>query len=232
MSSSSTGEKRTERSKLRLMLVLTFVTGVIDAIGFLGLDRVFAGNMTGNVVILGLGLAGADHLPVLGPATALGGFLLGAALAGRALRHSERGVWTVTGTRVFVGCAAVLGAAAVLLLFEESLTRRLSMTSVAFLLACAMGAQAATARRLAVQDVTTVVVTSTLTGLAADSRLAGGGSALWLRRVGSVTALTVGAAAGALLLLWHAAAGVAAAAVLTLVVAVRGHCTSRSPEEA
>ena len=52
---------------------------------------------------------------------------------------------------------------------------------VTALLAVAMGLQAATARRLAVKDVTTVVVTSTLTGLAADSRLAGGTG----RRVGA-----------------------------------------------
>lgn len=229
MSTSSTRPKQTERSKLRLMLVLTFVTGIIDAIGYLGLDRVFAGNMTGNVVILGLGLAGADELPVLGPAVALGGFLLGAALAGRALRRSARGEWTATGTRVLVGCAAVLSAAAVLLLFAENLVQRLVMTSATLLLATAMGAQAATARRLAVQDVTTVVVTSTLTGLAADSWFAGGDSALWLRRVGAVMAIIAGAVAGALMLLLHAAVGVAAAAVLTLVVAAWGHYTVRSP---
>jgi uncharacterized membrane protein YoaK (UPF0700 family) len=38
---------------LVLMMVLTFTTGIIDAVGYLGLDRVFTANMTGNVVILG-----------------------------------------------------------------------------------------------------------------------------------------------------------------------------------
>ncbi|MEU8350099.1 YoaK family protein [Streptomyces sp. NPDC048845] len=205
------------------MLVLTFVTGVIDAIGYLGLDRVFAGNMTGNVVILGLGLAGADELPVLGPAVALGGFLAGAALAGRALRHSPRGTWTATCTWVLVACAVVLGAVAVLLLFEERFAPQLVAPGAACLMAIGMGAQASTARRLAVQEVTTVVVTSTLTGLAADSRFAGGGSPLWARRAGAVLAITAGAATGALLLLAHLTAGVTAAAVLTLAVAARGH---------
>lgn len=37
---------------LALMLALTFATGIIDAVGYLGLDRVFTGNMTGNVVVL------------------------------------------------------------------------------------------------------------------------------------------------------------------------------------
>ena len=64
---------------LALMLALTFATGIIDAVGYLGLDRVFTGNMTGNVVILGMALLGADGLPVLGPLVALAGFVAGAA---------------------------------------------------------------------------------------------------------------------------------------------------------
>lgn len=72
--------QRPDRTRLALvaMLILTFVTGVVDAVGFLGLDRVFTGNMTGNIVILGMGVAGADELPVFGPAVALVGFTAGA----------------------------------------------------------------------------------------------------------------------------------------------------------
>src|ERR1700709_875512 len=75
------------------MLALTFSTGVVDAVGYLGLDRVFTGNMTGNVVVLGMALTGAQDLPVVGPVVALVGFLLGAVLAGRAGRRSGP-VWT------------------------------------------------------------------------------------------------------------------------------------------
>ncbi|WP_263997572.1 YoaK family protein [Mycolicibacterium vanbaalenii] len=71
---------------LAATVALTFVTGVVDAVGFLGLDRVFTGNMTGNIVILGMGVAGADELPVLGPAVALGAFTAAAYLAGLVLR--------------------------------------------------------------------------------------------------------------------------------------------------
>lgn len=50
---------RTQRLHLGLMLALTFSTGVVDAVGYIDLDGVFTGNMTGNVLI-GLGaLAGA-----------------------------------------------------------------------------------------------------------------------------------------------------------------------------
>ena len=73
------------------MLALTFSTGVIDAVGYLGLDKVFTGNMTGNVVILGMALAGADGLPIIGPLIALFAFMVGAAISGRTLRARPAG---------------------------------------------------------------------------------------------------------------------------------------------
>ena len=74
----------------------TFTTGIKDAVGYLGLDKVFTGNMTGNVVVLGMGLVRGTDLPVLGPALALLGFMAGAAAGGRALREESR-AWTRPG---------------------------------------------------------------------------------------------------------------------------------------
>jgi uncharacterized membrane protein YoaK (UPF0700 family) len=88
-------------------------------------------------------------------------------------------------------------------------------------LGAAMGLQAATARAVGVKDVTTVVVTSTITGLFADA----GRSGSWRdagRRLSAVALMLVGALVGALLLLVHAAAGLALAAGVTLVVALLG----------
>ena len=65
-------------------------------------------------------------------------------------------------------------------------------------LAAAMGLQAAVARRIAVKDVTTVVVTSTITGLAADSRLGAGLEQPWMRRSGAVLLIGLGAGVGAI----------------------------------
>src|SRR5438132_9567142 len=70
----------------RALLVLTFTTGLVDAVSYLGLGRVFTANMTGNVVLLGFGLAGGSGLPVLAPVISLGCFLVGAG-AGGALVH-------------------------------------------------------------------------------------------------------------------------------------------------
>ncbi|HKW40288.1 MAG TPA: DUF1275 family protein, partial [Gemmatimonadales bacterium] len=55
-------------------------------------------------------------------------------------------------------------------------------------------------RTLAVPDLTTTVLTLTLTGLAAESSLAGGAHPRVRRRVAAVASMFVGAAVGALLL--------------------------------
>jgi uncharacterized membrane protein YoaK (UPF0700 family) len=65
----------------------------------------------------------------------------------------------------------------------------------------AMGYRNATIRQLKVADLTTTVLTLTLTGLSADSTAAGGGNTNWPRRVAAVIAIFGGAAIGALLLL-------------------------------
>lgn len=66
------------------------------------------------------------------------------------------------------------------------------------LLAFAMGVRNATVRRLAVPDLTTTVLTMTLTGLAADAAVTGGEHAAAVyRRVAAVLAMLAGATAGA-----------------------------------
>jgi uncharacterized membrane protein YoaK (UPF0700 family) len=62
--------RRVEPLLLALSL-LTLVTGLVDAACYLGLGRVFTANMTGNVVLLAFGAAGAQGLPVLAPTVAL-----------------------------------------------------------------------------------------------------------------------------------------------------------------
>jgi len=60
-----------------LLLVLTVVTGLVDATSYLKLGHVFVANMTGNVVFLGFGIAGAGGISVWASLTALGSFLVG-----------------------------------------------------------------------------------------------------------------------------------------------------------
>ena len=206
---------------LGLMLALTFSTGVIDAVGYLGLDRVFTGNMTGNVVILGMAIAGADDLPIVGPVIALVLFMLGALVAGRTLRPVAAG-WSGRSTVLFALVGVVILAAAVPLLVLENPAEPVKL-AVTGALGLAMGMQAGAARHIGVKDVTTVVVTSTLVGLAFDSKFAQGTGQPWKRRAGAVLLIGLGAFTGALLLNVHIGVGMAAAAVITLVCALLGH---------
>ena len=207
---------------LGLMLALTFSTGVSDAVGYLGLDKVFTGNMTGNVVILGMALAGADELPVVGPSVALAGFMAGAAIAGRALRGLQSS-WSSVTTGILLIVGIVLAAVTVYAGLEPHAGFELNHVAVAGVLAATMGAQAAAARHLGVKDVTTVVVTSTITGLSADSWLGARVSQPWARRLFAVLLIGLGATVGALLLTLHLAVGVGLSAAITLAVAVIGH---------
>ncbi|RLP77570.1 DUF1275 domain-containing protein [Mycetocola tolaasinivorans] len=211
------------------MLALTFSTGVIDAVGYVGLDRVFTGNMTGNVVLLGMALVGADHLPILGPVIALVCFMAGAAASGRLARGSEPG-WTRRNTAQLGIVAGILVACAVLVLVAPVVEITALALTVTGLLGAAMGLQAGAARHLAVADVTTVVVTSTLVGLAYDSVLGRHATHPWLRRALAVILIGMGAAAGAWLHRFGLAPGIILSALITLVVAFLGHLGARRIE--
>lgn len=211
---------------LNLMLALTFSTGVADAVGYLGLEKVFTGNMTGNVVILFMALAGAPGLPVIGPLVALFAFMLGAAIAGRVLRPIKLG-WTWHTTILLSVVGMTMTGVAIALFVMGGAPRQPWEYLITGLLAMAMGMQAATARHIAVKDVTTVVVTSTITSIAADSWFGGGRGQLWYRRGGAILLIGAGALVGALLLRLEIGYGVALSAGITMLVALLGHLAGR-----
>ncbi|TFC14327.1 DUF1275 domain-containing protein [Cryobacterium algoritolerans] len=222
--------KNQNRVHLGLMLSLTMSTGLIDAVGYLGLDRVFTGNMTGNVVILGMALVGADNLPIIGPVVALFGFVVGAAIAGRVLRSVAAG-WTHHSTALF----GVVGVILIITTVALAIIGEVHPAPVQFAatgsLGLAMGIQAGTARHIAVKDVTTVVVTSTLTGLAADSRFGGAKKQMWQRRLGAVVLIGLGAAIGAAAIQVHLSLGLAISAFITLGVALIGSIGASSTKD-
>jgi uncharacterized membrane protein YoaK (UPF0700 family) len=207
---------------LWLMMTLTVVTGALDAVGYLGLDRVFTGNMTGNIVILGMGIAAEEGLPVAGPLIALIGYVLGAAIVGRFIRGRDRG-WSPAITAIICVNAAVLAVVATVLLRVPTSGQSLVGIAAAATIAVVMGAQASTARFLAVTDMTTVVVTSTLTSYASETLFKGG--LVWFthRRLWAVVAIFAGALCGGLMMKLHISVPVYAAAVVTLVTALVGH---------
>ena len=114
---------------LLALSLLTLVTGLVDAACYLGLGRVFTANMTGNVVLLAFGAAGAQGLPVLAPTVSLAVFLAGATAGGR-LAHRQvvptpvRRRWVMVALLAELGLVAVAGVVAVGLPVDAGGARR------------------------------------------------------------------------------------------------------------
>lgn len=203
-----------------LLLILTAVTGVVDAISILSLGRVFVANMTGNVVFVGFAAVGAPGFSLSASLFALAGFLIGAAVGGTLITRNarDRALLLTAGVAselvlvaialliaalsgapgVSHGTSAITGGA-----FGPAVT-----DALAAVLALAMGIQNAVARKLAVPDLTTTVLTMTLTGLAADVRALIGGApgrpaarTALARRLLAITTMFAGAVASAALVL-------------------------------
>jgi uncharacterized membrane protein YoaK (UPF0700 family) len=178
-----------------LLILLTLVSGIVDAVSYLRLGNVFVANMTGNVVFLGFSAAGAPGISAGASILAMVCFALGALIAGRLVaRHgAHRGKLLVAATAVQCGLVVL----ATLLVALLPLAMALERYAVVGVMGLAMGLQNAAARRVGVPDLTTTVVTMTFTGLIAD---ASGGPPMW-RRVTAIVSMCVGAFIGGLLVL-------------------------------
>lgn len=200
-----------------LLLVLTVGTGLLDAISYLKLGHVFVANMTGNVVFLGFAVAGASDVSVSASLLTLVAFLAGALVGGRVGIHygKHRGRLLAIASTIEI----VLVAVALLVAVQRGPTLdEAARNAIIVLLAVAMGVQNAAARKVGVPDLTTTVLTLTLTGLAADSRWAGGTSPRWSRRLVAVAAMLAGALVGGFLVL-HISLAAALGAATALLLA-------------
>ncbi|MCW2882891.1 MAG: hypothetical protein JWQ95_6991 [Sphaerisporangium sp.] len=190
--------RRAGRDPLPMALImLTVMSGFVDAASYLGLGHVFTANMTGNVVILGFAAAGAPGFSATASLVSLFGFLTGAVAGGRADVHLRsrraRILVTLAAEAVMLGLAALIAAV-------SGVATSADRYPVIALVAVAMGMRNATVRLLAIPDLTTTVLTRILTGLASESSLAGGTNPRAVRRIASVLSILLGAYLGALLL--------------------------------
>jgi uncharacterized membrane protein YoaK (UPF0700 family) len=201
---------RATRALPYVLVVLTVVSGMVDAASYLGLGHVFTANMTGNVVLLGFALTGAGQMSISSSLLALACFVIGAALGGRLIRLLAHMHLRWLGTALGLEMLALLAAA-------WAAVPRTTATDYVVIacLSTGMGLRNATVRRLAIPDLTTTMLTLTVTGLSADTQLAAGEP--WtaaIRRIASVVAMLGGAALGALLLRASLVAPLAGATVL------------------
>lgn len=149
-----------------LLVLLTTVSGCVDAISFLSFGQVFTAAMTGNTVLFGLALSHSSSLSVLHYGMALVGFMIGALIAAFIfLRHRSVTGWSGLVTRTLCVELAALAIYVVFVYVLPGKTFYHYESIWILLLACGMGVQGVSARRIGMNGVTTTVITSTLTGL-------------------------------------------------------------------
>jgi uncharacterized membrane protein YoaK (UPF0700 family) len=196
-------------------LLLTFATGLVDAISVLVLGHVFVANMTGNIIFLGFWFVPRAGVDLTAAIVAFVSFLTGTVIGGRLVRHfgvrTRRWLTTALGVEVVVLIALSILAGAGVLSYHAN-TKLVLICG----LATTFGVQNATARQFGIQELSTTVLTSTVVGIGVDSRLAGGSGQREKLRYSVIFTMCGGAVVGATL------SRFAVAPVIALAAAVVG----------
>jgi uncharacterized membrane protein YoaK (UPF0700 family) len=210
-----------------LLLSLTVLAGVVDAVSILRLGHVFVATMTGNLVFIGLAAAGAKGFAISTPLLALGGFVIGVLIGGRTIEaaRSHRGLALRNVLAVKLWLA---GAVTVIAIVTGPHFSTAARDAMVVLLAMSMGGQLAAIRYLKVPDLLTVVLTMTITGVLTE-RKRGWHDPAMLRRGLSLLAFAVGSLSGALLILnVGTAAALSFGLAILIAVTVAAHRVSRT----
>ena len=155
------------RRRHALVVVLTFVTGSADAMGFLALGGAFSSVMTGNMVLLGLSIGRADGELALTSAAALGSFIVGVLVGAHLAGVPTKGdaVWPRAVNRALLLEAAVFTVFTVV--WETTGPSRSANLELGLLMmsATALGIQSSAIQRFGVSGLSSTYLTGTLTAL-------------------------------------------------------------------
>ncbi|MGW5558213.1 YoaK family protein [Micromonospora sp. NPDC003944] len=195
-------DERLLRHRHALVVVLTFLTGSADALGFLALGGAFASVMTGNMVLLGLSAGRGEAELALTSGCAIASFIVGV-LAGARVVGSARPddpVWPRRVTWALVLELSVFVLFAVV--WEVTLDTPDARVHLALLMlsAVALGVQSSAIQRFGVSGLSSTYLTGTLTSLIAGVA-ARRPWAVLRPKAQVLLALMVGAAVGALVAL-------------------------------
>ncbi|HTU39738.1 MAG TPA: YoaK family protein [Acidimicrobiales bacterium] len=220
MNDRSESQTQPSSSLVASLGVLTLVSGFVDAVSFLSLGHVFTANMTGNVVLLGFAVAGAPTFSATASITALAAFVCGTILCGRLARRipTHRPLMTV----VLLFEATLTAIAAIIAAAEgvSGLASGWPKLTVIAVLALGIGARNSAVRWLRVPEMTTTVLTTTITSLVSETSLTGGMDPNAVKGLTSVGSMFVGAIIGAALTIHvHPALPLGLAAVIVVSLA-------------
>lgn len=216
MAAGMTASPVSDRLTVAALLLLTFATGVVDAISVLVLGHVFVANMTGNIIFLGFWFVPRTGVDLTAAIVAFVGFLAGTVIGGRMTRHlrthTRRWLTTPLGLEIAVLLTLSILSGIGVLSYQTN-TKLILIAG----LAVTFGVQNATARQFGIQELSTTVLTSTVVGIGVDSRLAGGTGEREKLRYSVILAMCGGAIVGATLSRVAVAPVIALAAALVTV---------------
>jgi uncharacterized membrane protein YoaK (UPF0700 family) len=207
-----------ERLTVTSLLLLTFATGLVDAVSVLVLGHVFVANMTGNVIFLGFWFVPQSGVDMTAGVVAFVSFVAGTVLGGRLARHLDDHIrrWLTVALCVevvFLVGLSILAGTGVLDYHDNTKLLLIAGLAVTF------GTQNATARQFGIQELSTTVLTSTIVGIGFDSRLAGGSGHRERLRYSVVATMLGGAVVGATMTRFTVAPVIALAAVVVAIAA-------------
>jgi len=208
-----------------ILLSMTGVTGIVDAVSYLALGHVFTANMTGNVVLLGFAVAGTPDLSIFRSLLALLCFFAGAIAGGRIQLNQAARAFAAEAVLLLAASALALPLIAPFQVIPTATYGVIATTGVA------MGMRNAIVRKLAIPDLTTTVLTLTITGLAADSAFAGGDNPRWKRRYAAIAMMLAGAVTGAVLVRHSVSLTLGIAAAITAACALVTHSVHRKENQ-
>jgi uncharacterized membrane protein YoaK (UPF0700 family) len=180
------------------LLLLTFATGLADAVSVLVLGRVFVANMTGNVIYLGFWLSPHTSIDLGGVAVVIPTFIATTILSGRLHRrigHRARPWITIVLTTEITLLTALTILCGTGVLHYHDNTKLI----VIAMLAMTFGLQHSSARQFGITELSTTMLTSTIVSIGLDSRLAGGTGERQTLRLSIVATMCAGAFVGATL---------------------------------
>lgn len=202
-----------------MLILLTAASGLIDGTTLLRLGHVFGAAMTGNLLFIGVAMAGASGFSATTSLDALGAFVVGSFLARLVIdgTSSQRGRLLRDAAAIQLASLAVSTTVVAVVGNTPGSAARYSLLA---LISAAMGVQMAAVREIGVREVTTTVLTTTLSTFIVDLR-----PSTWRAVPGQLRALAIvaevaGALVGALFVLnvatWTSL-GVAAVVVASVV---------------
>ena len=186
------------RNRATGIYLITALSGLVDAVCFIGLGHVFAEMMTGNLLMLGFSIgihgftSGLDRYFLV-----IAFYVVGVIVSARILKNKK--LWKEERFGFLIEWVLLVVSTIFAFNTQPDATNSAGHVLLA-MLAFSMGILNTLLRVHGLADLATNALTGTFTAFLADSTLAAGNNNNWVRRLSSITIFLSSAATGAALI--------------------------------